>query len=343
MSESAPKKRPVVLQLVRFVPLAVFWLLAVALWFIDGISLYILSGRWLLAPIVVAVLFAAMLWKPRKVAWTLAAGIGVFAIVLIWRDLLLPRNDRTWWDETAVMPVISVHEGVVTIDGVRNFTWDESGRTGGGWETRTYALDDLQGVDLIVQPFPASELMAHTMLSFDFGPGGRLMLSIEARKQQGENYSPVAGALNQFELIYIFLDERDALTTRAITRGDRLHAYPTRNRNPATLREFFVDLCESADGLRAWPRFYHIIFDNCTTVWIRHVDAIANTDIGLRWDTIATGRIARFLHMHDSIDTDQSYDEAKDFFRIDEQVRAFAEHPEFSRRIREQRMASEPE
>ncbi len=320
-------------------------LAALIVWIVAIVCLTTLAGR--SAPTVtvaiVAVAAATLLWKPRRARWMLATGALLLALALVWRGALTPSNDREWWPDVAVLPTISFEGDVATIEGVRSWEWPADGGHVERWETRSYDLANLRGVDLIVQPFPYSSLMAHTMLSFDFGPQGWLTLSIEARKERREDYGPIAGALNQFELIYTFLDERDAFTLRAVQRGDELYAYPIRARPPYDgLRRFFRDLCASANRLHAEPEFYHIIYDNCTTVWIRHADAVAAAQgrderVGLQLDTILNGRITRLFHAAGHIDTDLPFDEARERFRVDELVRAHADDPEFSARIRADR------
>ena len=200
------------------------------------------------------------------------------------------------------------------------------------WETRRYALAKLRGVDLVLEPLPGSSLMAHTMLSFDFGDDGRIVLSIEARKEEGEDYNALHGGLNRFELIYVFLDERDAYAAR-VHAGHELYAFPA-DVEPLRLRAFLLALCATTNNLRDQPRFYQIIRDNCTTAWIQHADHLSNRPAGLQLDTVFTGRVARLLHARGGLATDLSYDEACVRFRVDHRVLAALENPEFGAAIR---------
>jgi Domain of unknown function (DUF4105) len=65
----------------------------------------------------------------------------------------------------------------------------------------------------------ASQLMAHPILSFDFGPQGHLCFSIETRPPRGKAYSTIGGPYRQFELIYIAANERDVIRLRTIRAG----------------------------------------------------------------------------------------------------------------------------
>ena len=106
--------------------------------------------------------------------------------------------------------------------------------------------------------------------------------------------------------------------------------------DPLSLRAFFLSLCRTADNLHRQPRFYHIIRDNCTTVWIEQADQLSVKPIGLRWESVANGLIAEFIFQRGLIETDLDYQEAKAAFRIDEAVKKVPlEAPDFSQKIRD--------
>ena len=68
----------------------------------------------------------------------------------------------------------------------------------------------LHELDLSIN-YWGSKLIAHPILSFDFGPQGRICFSIETRVARGQGYSPIAGLYRQYELIYIAADEGDVV------------------------------------------------------------------------------------------------------------------------------------
>lgn len=277
---------------------------------------------------------AVALVARRRKRW-FAAAIAIACLAIIgWRATLIPRNDRDWLPEYAQQPGLTLDGDRVTISNVRDSRWSTPLDVQHAWVTRTYSLSNLRGLDLIVEPFPQSPLMAHTMLSFDFGPDGRVVLSIEARREIGEKYGSIPGGLNQFELTYLFLDERDALGLRAL-RGDTLYAFPARV-TPLKLRAFFLSLAATAENLRTSPRFYRIIRDNCTTAWLQSADMLDTNPVGLQLDSILNGRLARLLHARGLMATHLSYEQAKERFRIDDRVLEFRDDPEFSTRIREE-------
>ncbi|MAS95233.1 MAG: hypothetical protein CMO55_18705 [Verrucomicrobiales bacterium] len=306
-----------------------------ALWFIAALLITILAVGSLIPGFMIALGLVGLVAYRHKIRWTFAVGIALCLLTIFWRSSLNPSHDRNWWEELTRLPKITLEGDNLTITDVRDFTWNKDGTHKANWETRQYQLQNLKGAELILEPFPGSSLMAHTMISFDFGEDGHLLLSIEARKEIGEEYGPIPGGLNRFELIYLFMDEKDGLGIRA-NKGHELYAFPARI-DPIHLRAFFLSLCASANNLHNKPMFYHILEHNCTTVWIQHADLISNDPVGIRLESIFNGKIAHYLLKKNIIDTDLDYEEAKEKFRIDEQIRNWDETSEFSKWIRENR------
>lgn len=308
------------------------WPIFFVLFIIALAAAQIILGRSWIAPAIILTLAIVIVVRTRKLRWFAALTIALLAGAIIWRSLQTPSSDRDWAEELSVMPRASLDGTILTIENLRNFNWRSSTDYDPRWETRSYDLENLQAIDMIVQPFPYSDLMAHTMLSFDFGTDGRLLLSIEARKEKGEPYGAIPGVLAQFELIYLFMDERDAFGIRA-GQGHSFIAYPTRT-DPLWRKAFLLGLCTTSNSLAHRPRFYNTLRDNCTTEWLRAVDKLSGRFIGVQIDTVLNGRIGRLMHREGAIDTDLPYEQARRFFRIDHRVLQNIHDPRFSELIR---------
>ena len=72
----------------------------------------------------------------------------------------------------------------MTIENVRNFKYRSETDYDQRWETRTYDLDRIKGVDLFLSFWGPTEI-AHTIVSWDFDDGQHLAISIETRKAEG--------------------------------------------------------------------------------------------------------------------------------------------------------------
>jgi hypothetical protein len=295
------------------------------------------------AGVTVAVLAASAAagWRLRRSRLAAVLPAAAFLLTLAWVLSLKPRNDRDWRPEMSVLPRIDVEGDGITIHGLRSFRWRRGGAFDPAWQTRTLDLRDLRDLELVVEPFGNSGLMAHTMLDFGFGSGGHVIVSVEARREQGETYGLIAGCLRQFELLYVFADERDPLTLRAVGRGSRVHVYPVRA-EPAFVRRLFLDLAGAANDLHRRPRFYGSVRDNCTTTLARHVDRHRPGLIGWRLETLFPARSGRLLHRLGLPEGNLSWEEAQRRFRADERIRQFADAPDFSLRIRETTRSGTP-
>ena len=162
--------------------------------------------------------------------------------------------------------------------------------------------------------------MAHTMLRFGFGDHEHLIVSVEARREKNETYSLISGAFRRFELIYLFGSEDDLLVLRAVHRGTRLYIYPIKADHPFML-SLLKDMASSANALHEKPMFYRSILDNCTTTLVKHFDRLQKDHIGLRRETLFPSLTGQLLYRMGYMDTDLSYEKAKEHFRADERIR----------------------
>ena len=68
-------------------------------------------------------------------------------------------------------------------------------------------------------------------MSFQFGDNDYIAMSIETRKEVGEQYSAIRGFFRHYELIYMASDERDVVRLRTNYRkGEEIYLFHT----PAT-------------------------------------------------------------------------------------------------------------
>ena len=150
----------------------------------------------------------------------------------------------------------------------------------------------------------------------------------------GEQYGLIAGALRQFELMYVFGTEEDILGLRAVHFESRLYVYPIKANREFT-PELFLDLCKSANALIEKPLFYGTFSRNCATTLLQHIERVHIDKIGSRTETLFSAQAGRLLYDLGYMDTKLSFEEARERFRIDEKARLFAGNPRFSEKIRD--------
>ena len=146
-----------------------------------------------------------------------------------------PRHDRDWKVDYAVMPRIDISGDKVTVHNLRDFRYGDAGGSGDApedihvaYDTRTYDLDGLESLWLVLESFSRIDAVAHTLLSFGFSDGRYLAISIEARIPKGERYDLLRGFFKTFELVYLFGDERDLIARRAKVLDHDVYLYPIR-------------------------------------------------------------------------------------------------------------------
>ena len=264
----------------------------------------------------------------RRFAIVSAAIAGAYALFCA---LVRPSNERDWAADQSVLPFAEFHGPLVTIHNVRNFRYETVDRYTPAWYDRTYDLRQLESAWFVVEPFGDFGGAAHTFVSFGFSNGDYVAISIEIRKEKGEEFSAVKGLLRRYEVMYVIGDERDLIRLRTNYRKDTVYLYPMRT-TPERRRALLVDMLRRANDLRVHPEFYNSLTNTCTTNLVRHVNRIVPGRIPLRPGVLLPGYSDRLAYDLGLIDTSLPFEETRKRFRINE--RAAGEEEGFSGRIR---------
>ena len=252
--------------------------------------------------------------------------VAVFAFVR-------PSNDRDWSLDQRVLARAAFDGHRVHIRNIRNVEY----RSTSDYDVRHYDasfdLDALDSVWYLVEHFQDVEGPAHTMVSFGFRDGRYVAISVEIRKEIGEQFSPLLGLFKQYELMYVVADERDVIKLRSNHRHDDVFLYPART-TPERRRRMFVEMLERANALADRPEFYNTLLSTCTTNIVRHVNTIAPRRVPLSYKVLLPGYSDELAFSLGLIDTDLPLEEARRRFHINDRALRFAADPAFSRRIR---------
>jgi len=307
--------------------LAVVWG-AAALWF-DGPAVRWLA--WFLSGAFAIGCLALLMWlRPYRRAMLLV--LVAFACVLGWWLTIPPSNDRAWQPDVAQTATAIIDGNRLTVHNVRNFDYRSETDYVGNWETRSYDLDRLEGVDLFLC-FWGPTLIAHTIASWEFADGSHLAISIETRKEKGEEYSAVRGFFRQFEVYYVVADERDVVRLRTNYRGERLYLYRVRM-SADRARELLFDYLAEVNRLADHPRWYNALTHNCTTAIRYHLRNLGLAQ-KLDWRIFANGRLDELMYERGSIDNRLPFEELRRRSDITERAKAADGDVLFSLRIRD--------
>ena len=259
----------------------------------------------------------------------LVAGFGYLLLVL----LVHPSNQRDWSPDQQRLATAEFDGDSVLVRNVRNAHYRSTSDYDVHWEDRRYDLSQIDSVWYVVEPFASWRGPAHTFLSFGFGNGDYVAISVEIRKERGESFSPVWGLLRQYELTYIVGDERDLIGLRANHRHDDVHLYPMRA-TPDAARALFVAMLERANALAAEPEFYNTLTSTCTSNIVDHVNTIAPEPIGFSFKTLLPAYSDDLAYDLGLIDTDLPRDQYRAAYRINELAAEHADSADFSKAIR---------
>lgn len=263
-----------------------------------------------------------------------ALGLWAVGILLLalWWGTVHPSNDRVWAPDVERLATGELQGDMLTIHNVRNFDYRSETDYTPHWEDRTYNLAELQGVDFVLSHWGAP-MIAHTIMSWQFADGQHLAISIETRRERGEQYSALRGFFREYELYYVVADERDVIRLRTNFRGEDVYVY--RLQVPlAVARALLLDYVATINRLAEHPVFYNALLDNCTTGIRVHAQNIQSAQ---PWDyrILANGAIDSMLYERGRLDTSRSLAEVQAASHINGRARAAGDAADFSRRIRE--------
>lgn len=201
-----------------------------------------------------------------------------------------PQMERDWYPYLSHTPQVEITEAGFIVSPVSDWSYDYGVETDTAYQdAASYNFDQLRRVWFMLEPQPGSQLAAHTLLLFEFDDDRLLGLTIEARREQGEEYSAFHGQFNAFELIYIWASARDLLIRRAVMLDHEVFVYPvdiSDEQNRTLLRY----LLERSQSLSHTPRYYNTIVSNCTNELAKAA--------GFHWAPayVLTGRSDEYLY-----------------------------------------------
>lgn len=272
---------------------------------------------------------AATICLPLR-RWRIVGLYGASLLALfVWWGMMIPSNDRDWAADVARTATGTVDGDRLEVRNVRNFLWRSDTDFDVRWETRTYDLRTLTGVDLLMS-YWAGESIAHAILSFGFADGRHLAFSIEIRKERHEAYSALAGFFRTYELSFIAADERDVVGVRTNVRDEDVRLYRMRM-PPDQARALLLEYIAEANDLAVRPRFYNSLTTNCTTQIFRMARAL-QPDLPLDYRLLLAGYVPDYVHDRGGLDTRVPFQTLRDLSHI--KGRASSTDPDFSRLIR---------
>ena len=243
-----------------------------------------------------------------------------------------PSNTRDWQPDVATLPYAEIRGDRVTVHNVRNADYRSETDYTVRLEDRELDLSRLRSLDLFLV-YWGSPLIAHTIMSWGFEGGQYLAVSIETRKEKGEEYSALRGFFRQYELTFVVADERDVVRLRTNFRGEDVYVYQL-DVPPADARTLLLKYLRAVNDLREHPQWYNALTDNCTTA-IRRLAGSDSRRSWWSWKLFLNGHLDELAYDIGAIDRSLPFPVLKAKSRVNDRAKAANADPQFSARIRE--------
>ena len=233
-----------------------------------------------------------------------------------------PALSRTGDEDVSVLAGVEISDDeVVTLTQGRDWSYAVSSVSSKEYFDASFDPEDIVAMWMYEQQLDATGLIAHTFLVFEFNEsherGRYLGLSVETRREQGEVYSIIGGALRSFEITHIWATEKDLVTRRVQYLDYPLTRY--RLEIPAESRSrIFSKFAKETQSLASVPRWYNTASNNCTSSLIKYVNESKPGAIPFHYSYALTGKVDEYLEQLGFKAADYSLQITRDFLASNE-------------------------
>ena len=240
--------------------------------------------------------------------------------LLIFVSYKKPVMDRDWQDDSKILPTFSISTSTIEIKNLRDWRYEKDKVVSKNYYSETFDIKNLSKAYLLFNPFGQWDGVGHSFFVFEFNDGKTVSVSIEARKEIGEDYGVFKGVLNEYEVWYAFGSAADFLTNRAIYHDEDLYMYPLLI--PTEIAQgLFVDLSNQTHKLETEPGFYNTITSNCTNLLADSANRVKKGSVPFHYSRLFTGYIDNQLYDLGYIRHDTPFEKVYAEARIDFKIK----------------------
>lgn len=220
-------------------------------------------------------------------------------VVVLVVSLRQPSLSRAWDEDVRTLAGVEIlSDEAVTLTRIRDWSYTIGSVSSKDYLDATFDPNDIVAIWMYEQQLSTSGLIAHTFLVFEFDESYEreryLGLSVETRREQGETYSVIRGALRAFEITHIWATEKDLVTRRVQYLDYPLTRY--RLEIPAQFRSrIFLKFVKETQSLASVPRWYNTASNNCTSSLIQYVNESEPGAIPFHYSYVLTGKVDEYL------------------------------------------------
>ncbi len=229
------------------------------------------------------------------------------AISFIIYSLKSPSNNKNWSLGNTKTASVQINDDQVVIKNFRDADWlnlDLSTLKSDDtlFKNIEFQLSDIQSLKAVVSHFAPLSEIAHILILFELKDSTVIGLSVEARKEQGEEYSLSGGLSAKFEIIYLLASYQDLVGLR-LMRDEKVYSYPIKA-TPEEVQSLFKVVAARTNQIDQQPELYHLFVKNCTTEIVKLVNQIADKSFPQLVQSFMPGDTGKALYKMDLIESD---------------------------------------
>ena len=176
-----------------------------------------------------------------------------------------PSNRKDWVEGMDKNVSINFVKQSIIVSNFRQWRYKNGKVVDFTYSTKVFDPNTISKVYFLIEPFDKFDGIAHTYFLFYFENGENAAVSVEARREKGEEFSAFWGLFNKFELMYIWGDDEDLTGRRLYVEKNKVFKYPLKLTREQS-ENLFIQLANDTEELEIKPKFYNTLLDNCTNV-----------------------------------------------------------------------------
>ncbi len=277
---------------------------------------------------ILALIFAKAQTKAHG-AWV---SLVLWLAVAVWWARRGPESGLHYPRETEQAAKLTVEGNLLTVHGMRDFRYRSATEFDARWSSRTFDLDQLEHVDFFFNYWGIPDV-AHVTTSFVFKDEAPLAVSIELRAEAQEPNTLLRGFFKQYELFYLWADERDMIQRRTSHLNEEVYLFRS-SLSPEQGRRLLLDMAQRSNALEEAPEFFNTLTDNCTNVIAQHVDQVMSRHEPWYRRPLRTGKYERRGYDDGWLMHTLPWEQHRAAALINDRARQAGDGPGFYRQIR---------
>lgn len=257
----------------------------------------------------------------------------IFGLLFYRFAILKPSQNRNWEVGLEKLSKISIENNLIKIENLRDYKYDVGQITSFDYLNRTVNIDEIEKVWFVLEPFTKFDGVAHTYFVFDFKNEEPIIISVEARREKGEDFSAFLGTFNKFELIYLWGTEKDLTLRRILVEDSKVYMYPL-NISQNGSKQLFLQLATTTQSLENQPRFYNTLTSNCTNELAKAANKVKKNAIPFNLALFMPGYSDELLYKLGYIPNNIPFKEVTKKYYISDIAKELSNEESFSEKLR---------